>query len=123
METLVEKRSQRSPIEGGLLDASFFLADLASFLMTGLASVEKRRLAVGDFWGMDRGGENTAFVGVPSLLDLRHRFPFSSTAFTNAPPPSVKGAWLRVAMLWKDFLSLEGEANREKGIVVLMVLA
>ena len=120
METLVEKRSQRFATVGDFLGP--FLADICSFLMAappGLASAEKSRLAAGDFLGVERGGEKIDLVGVPNLLDLKTKLPFSSTALTKAPPSSLKGTWLRVAMLWmlwKDFLSLEGEANRSKGI-------
>ena len=116
METLAEKRSQRFATEGDFLGS--FLADLGSFLMAA-PPAEKSRLAAGDFLGVERGGENTDLVGVPSLLDLKTKLPFSSTALTKAPWSSLKGTWLRVAMLWmlwKDFLSLEGEANRSKGI-------
>ena len=112
METLAEKRSQRFATEG---DLGSFLAGLDSFLMAA-PPAEKSRLAAGDFLGVERGGENTDLVGVPSLLDLRTKLPSSSTALTKAPSSSLKGTLLRVAMLWKDFLSLEGEANRSKGI-------
>ena len=111
----MEKRSQRFATVGDFLGS--FLADLCSFLMP--APPEKSRLAAGDFWGVERGGEKIDLVGVPNLFDLKTKLPFSSTVLTKAPPSSLKGTWLRVAMLWmlwKDFLSLEGEANRSKGI-------